>query len=155
MSTNDPKVVPISRAVHRDFAPIDTNQPDDTGRLRIEQLRYFAGLYALTSAGDWDRACRVIAVVRKASLKAYALALIGTLDIYAKQPINFYQRGSKSLSAGEIWLARLLEAIAQGDSANVHALLSFCLKGVGHRRAIYMASGVLSELEMHSSIFNP
>lgn len=119
------------------------NMLDAAGFRRIERLRYFANCYALHPQGDWEQACRIIAAEPGASLESHAFAMLGALDAYALRPVTFYQQRAQSLSEGELWVGRLLTAVAQSDQANIHALLSFRLSPVAHRRVAFLAAGLL------------
>ena len=128
---------------------------DSRGFCRIERLRYFANCYALHPQGDWEQACRVIAVDPRASLKSHAFALLGALDAYALRPVLFYQQRAKALSEGELWIGRLLTAVSQSDHANVQALLSFRLSTVAHRRVAFLATGMLTALTFEQNMLDP
>lgn len=131
------------------------NVLDSMGCDRIERLRYFANCYALHPQGDWEQACRIIAVDPSASLKSHAFALLGALDAYALRPILFYQRRARSLSESEVWIGRLLNSVAQSDYANTHALLSFRLAPVAHRRVAFLVAGLLAAMTFEQNVLDP
>lgn len=145
-------------ALHPGSASVSAVPPenvlDTKGFGRIERLRYFANCYALHPQGDWEQACRVIAVDPGASLKSHAFALLGALDAYALRPIVFYQRGAQSLSEGEVWMGRLLAAVSKSNDTNVRALMSFRLPLIAHRRVAFLATALLSALVFEQNMLD-
>ena len=146
LAVNADNVVALKQGLEPSFRESVRVRLDPSDYRRIEQLRYFARLYALHPPGDWEQACRVIAIEASASLKSHAFAMLGAFDSYASRPMLFYQQRSQSVSECEMWICRLLDAVAKTDHANIRALLSFRLPLIAHRRVAFLAHGLLEAL---------
>ncbi|MEO0728789.1 MAG: hypothetical protein AAFY64_00225 [Pseudomonadota bacterium] len=109
---------------------------------RIETLRACAKAALLVPRCDVDRACALITADKTESVSAYATTLLALLAEFSFQKTVFYPNGAEEFSDSEVWLSRALRAAQHGHSAQARALVSWRVKPMGHRRALYLIDGL-------------
>ncbi|MEM1306319.1 MAG: hypothetical protein AAGG99_02240 [Pseudomonadota bacterium] len=133
---------PACEAVALDARPTPILTGHDVERIDIIRANIQAAQVAARC--DVDRACALLAVEPSQSIAAFTSALFGLFTEFSVQPMTFHHPGAREFSDSEVWLSRLLRSVQHSQGAQARALIAWRIKPMGHRRALFLAGGLVA-----------
>jgi hypothetical protein len=132
---------PFAHLGPRPEPPADERTLGLIGRLR--------GLWRHTQLNgreDFDRACFLISGDETTTTERYAAAFFQGTQLFALRRLKFFNTKSASVSADEMWLARLLLALYGKDYTSARYLMALRIAPAGRRRLMFLAQGLADRL---------
>jgi hypothetical protein len=131
---------PIKPVAENEYA-VDEATLAFVGKLRV--LHRFS---RMTRRSDFDHACSLIAGDNETSAERYAAAFFHGAQLFALRPLKFFSESARTVSADEMWLARLLTALHGEDFVSARYLMALRMENAGLRRMLFLAGGLASAL---------
>ncbi len=139
-----PKVVML-RAEETDTPVLNPCDECPTFEL-VQKFRRLLQDSLLQPRQDLHHACVVIAADPTASEGHVARAFFHGLSRYARRRMVFFNTRATGVSAGERWLARLLEVLSRDDEASARYLIESAIDPVGRRWLLFLARELAAHL---------
>jgi hypothetical protein len=105
----------------------------------VQKLRGLLQESLLQPRQELHQACVVIAADPSTSVERVAAAFFHGLGKYARRRMVFFNTRATGVSAGERWLARLLQVLSQGDEASARYLVESTIEPQGRRWMLFLA----------------
>lgn len=112
----------------------------------VQTLRGLLRDSLLQPQQDLHQACAVIAADPGVTVERVSAAFFHGLSRYAKRRMVFFNTRASGVSAGERWVARLLEVVAQDDTASARYLIESTIDPAGQRWMLFLARQLASHL---------
>lgn len=112
----------------------------------VQKLRRLLQESLLQPRQDLHHACVVIAADPSSSVERVAAAFFHGLGRYARRRMVFFNTRATGVSAGERWLARLLQVLSQGDEASARYLVESTIEPQGRRWMMFLAGELAAQL---------
>ncbi len=137
---NSAAFTPITPVAGNEFAA------DAATLALIRKLRTLHRHSRLHRKEDFDRACFLIAEDDQTSAERYAAAFFLGAQLFGLKPLVFFNANASTVSADEMWLARLLTALRGEDYVSARYLLAIRVQAAALRRMMFLAGGLAEVL---------
>lgn len=139
-----PKVVML-RADETDVPVLNPCDECPTFEL-VQKLRRLLQESLLQPRQDLHHACVVVAADPSTSIERISVAFFHGLGRYARRRLVFFNTRATGISAGERWLARLLEVLSNDDEASARYLIESAIEPAGRRWMLFLARELSAHL---------
>lgn len=112
----------------------------------VQKLRRLLQDSLLQPRQELHHACVVIAADPTSSEERVAAAFFHGLGRYARRRMVFFNTRATGVSAGERWMARLLQVLSQGDDASARYLVESTIEPQGRRWMLFLARELAAHL---------